>query len=114
MSFHVSAWSIKNPVPTLMAFIILSIVGLYSFFNLGIDNTPNVDVSAVIINVSQPGAAPEEIETEITKKIDLFNFFLVSTPIQELIVTRLFVHDLTRQRMKNYILANYAKKGVIL
>lgn len=53
-----------------MAFIILSIVGLYSFFNLGIDNTPNVDVSAVIINVSQPGAAPEEIETEITKKIE--------------------------------------------
>ncbi|MGB2925188.1 MAG: efflux RND transporter permease subunit [Limnothrix sp.] len=70
MSFHVSAWSIKNPVPTLMGFIILTIVGLYSFFNLGIDNTPNIDVSAVIVNVSQPGAAPEEIETDITKKVE--------------------------------------------
>ncbi|OKH18195.1 efflux RND transporter permease subunit [[Limnothrix rosea] IAM M-220] len=70
MSFHVSAWSIKNPVPTLVAFIIMTIVGIYSFLNLGIDNTPNIDVSAVIVNVAQPGAAPEEIETEITKKIE--------------------------------------------
>ncbi|NJN71477.1 MAG: efflux RND transporter permease subunit [Limnothrix sp. RL_2_0] len=70
MSFHVSAWSIKNPVPTLMGFIILIIVGLYSFFNLGIDNTPNIDISSVIVSVSQPGAAPEEIETDITKKIE--------------------------------------------
>ena len=70
MSFHVSAWSIKNPVPTLVAFIIMSIVGVYAFLNLGIDNTPNIDISAVIVNVAQPGAAPEEIETEITKKIE--------------------------------------------
>ncbi|MBV5260183.1 efflux RND transporter permease subunit [Synechococcus moorigangaii CMS01] len=70
MSFHLSAWSIKNPVPTLVAFLIMTIVGVYSFLNLGIDNTPNIDIAAVTISVSQPGAAPEEIETEITKKIE--------------------------------------------
>ncbi len=70
MSFHLSAWSIKNPVPTLVAFMIMTIVGIYSFLNLGIDNTPNIDISAVTVSVSQPGAAPEEIETEITKKIE--------------------------------------------
>lgn len=53
-----------------MGFIILIIVGLYSFFNLGIDDTPNIDISSVIVSVSQPGAAPEEIETDITKKIE--------------------------------------------
>lgn len=70
MSFHVSAWSIKNPVPTLVAFIIMTIVGLYSFFNLGIDDTPNIDLSAVIVTVQQPGAAPAEVEAEITKDIE--------------------------------------------
>ncbi len=70
MSFHLSAWSIKNPVPTLMAFLIMTVVGVYSFLTLGIDDTPNIDIGAVSINITQPGAAPEEIETEITKKVE--------------------------------------------
>jgi hydrophobe/amphiphile efflux-1 (HAE1) family protein len=70
MSFHLSAWSIKKPVPTIVMFLILGMVGFLSFTRLGIDESPNIDIPAVIVNVSQPGASPVEIETEITKKIE--------------------------------------------
>ncbi|NEQ72947.1 MAG: efflux RND transporter permease subunit [Okeania sp. SIO2C9] len=70
MSFHISAWSIKKPVPTIVMFLILTIVGLMSFFQLGIDNTPNIDVPAVSVTVTQQGAGPTELETQVTKKIE--------------------------------------------
>jgi multidrug efflux pump subunit AcrB len=68
--FHLSAWSIKNIVPTLVMFIILGIVGMFSFMQLGIDDTPNIDVPAVIVTVTQPGAGPAELETQVTRKIE--------------------------------------------
>ncbi|MEB3828681.1 efflux RND transporter permease subunit [Phormidium sp. CCY1219] len=70
MSFHVSTWSIKNPVPTLVMFLILTIVGFMSFGQLGIDETPNIDIPAVSVTVTQPGAGPSELETQVTKKIE--------------------------------------------
>ncbi len=70
MSFHVSTWSIKNPVPTIVTFLILGIVGFISFLGLGIDDTPNIDVPAVIITVTQRGAGPAELESQVTKKIE--------------------------------------------
>ncbi|MGD2179685.1 efflux RND transporter permease subunit [Lusitaniella coriacea] len=70
MSFHVSSWSIKKPVPTIVMFLILAIVGFFSFKTMGIDQQPNIDVPAVIITVTQPGAGPEELETQVTKKIE--------------------------------------------
>ena len=70
MSFHLSAWSIKNPVPTIVTFLILGIIGVSSFMGLGIDETPNIDVPVVIIDVAQRGAGPTELETQVTKKIE--------------------------------------------
>jgi multidrug efflux pump subunit AcrB len=70
MSFHVSAWSIKNPVPTLVMFLILSIVGLLCFFSLGIDSEPNIDFPLVQVTVTQQGAGPVEMETQVTKKVE--------------------------------------------
>jgi hydrophobe/amphiphile efflux-1 (HAE1) family protein len=70
MSFNLSSWSIKNPLPTVLCFLILGIVGCFSFFELGIDNSPNIDVPSVMITVSQRGAGPTELETEVTKKIE--------------------------------------------
>lgn len=70
MSFHVSAWSIKNPVPTLVMFLILSIVGLFCFFGLGIDSEPNIDFPMVQVTVTQQGAGPVEMETQVTKKVE--------------------------------------------
>ena len=70
MSFHVSAWSIKNPVPTIVIFLILSVLGIVSFLNLGIDNSPNIDIPIVIVDVTQRGAGSAELETQVTKKIE--------------------------------------------
>ena len=70
MSFHLSAWSIKNPIPVIVTFLILGIVGFTSFLQLGIDDTPNIDFPLVSINVSQRGASPTELETQVTKKVE--------------------------------------------
>ncbi|MGF1541889.1 MAG: efflux RND transporter permease subunit [Pleurocapsa sp.] len=70
MSFHLSAWSIKNPVPTIVTFLILGVVGISSFLGLGIDDSPNIDIPIVIVDASQRGAGPIELETQVTKKIE--------------------------------------------
>ena len=70
MSFHLSSWSIKNPVPTIVTFLILGIVGVISFLTLGIDETPNIDVPVVIVRATQRGVSPTELETQVTKKIE--------------------------------------------
>jgi hydrophobe/amphiphile efflux-1 (HAE1) family protein len=70
MSFNISAWSIKQPVPTIVLFLILTIGGLLSFPVLGIDDSPNIDVPSVSISVSQPGADPSELESQVTKKVE--------------------------------------------
>ncbi|XHR82428.1 MAG: efflux RND transporter permease subunit [Gloeotrichia echinulata GP01] len=56
MSFNISAWSIKKPVPTIVIFLILTVVGWFSFTSLGIDINPNIDVPAVSVTVTQAGA----------------------------------------------------------
>ena len=70
MSFHLSAWSIKKPVPTIVTFLILGIIGITSFLGLGIDDTPNIDIPVVSINVTQRGASPTELENQVTKIIE--------------------------------------------
>jgi multidrug efflux pump subunit AcrB len=70
MSFNLSAWSIKKPVPTLVMFLILMVAGWISFGQLGIDANPNVDIPAVSVTVTQPGAGPSELESQVTKKIE--------------------------------------------
>ncbi len=70
MNFNVSAWSIKKPIPTIVLFSILTIVGWFCFNNLGIDTSPNIDIPSVQVRVSQPGAGPTELESQVTKKIE--------------------------------------------
>ncbi len=65
-----SAWSIRNPVAPLLAFVILLVVGWQSFNALPITRFPNIDVPFILVSVSQPGAAPAEMETQVTKKIE--------------------------------------------
>ncbi len=70
MSFNLSSWSIKKPVPTIVIFLILTFVGWFSFSGLGIDTNPNIDVPTVQVTVTQPGAGPAELEFQVTKKIE--------------------------------------------
>lgn len=65
-----SAWSIRNPVAPILAFFVLVVLGWQSFNSLPITRFPNIDVPIVSIAVTQSGAAPAELETQVTKEIE--------------------------------------------
>src|SRR6185312_10051707 len=53
-----------------MLILSLVVVGLFSYFGLGVDLFPKVDIPTVSVVIANPGASPEEIETEISKKVE--------------------------------------------
>jgi len=65
-----SAWAIRNPIAPILGFALLTIVGIQSFFTLPITRFPNIDVPLVAITVVQSGAAPSEMEAQVTKEIE--------------------------------------------
>lgn len=65
-----SAWSIRNPVAPLLAFIMLVFLGWSSFNSLPITRFPNIDVPVVVVTVAQNGAAPAEMETQVTREVE--------------------------------------------
>jgi len=70
MNWNISAWSIRRPVPSLVLFMVLIALGYVSFNQLPVTRFPNVDVPIVQVRVYQAGAAPAELETQVTKKIE--------------------------------------------
>jgi HAE1 family hydrophobic/amphiphilic exporter-1 len=65
-----AALSVKRPVFASVLILSLTVVGIFSFSKLGVDRFPKVDIPTVVVTTVQPGAAPEQIETEITDKIE--------------------------------------------
>jgi multidrug efflux pump subunit AcrB len=65
-----SAWSIRNPVAPLLAFFLFMVLGWQSFNSLPITRFPNIDVPLVAVSVGQSGAAPAEMESQVTKEIE--------------------------------------------
>src|SRR3546814_8688479 len=63
MSFrNISAWSIRNPVPSIVLFVALTLAGVVSFMRMDVNNQPDIDFPIVWVAISQPGAAPSEME----------------------------------------------------
>ncbi|MDE2405314.1 MAG: efflux RND transporter permease subunit [Sphingomonadales bacterium] len=67
---NISAWSIRNPVVPIIIFVGLMLMGLVSFTQMKVQDMPDIEFPAVIVSISQPGAAPTEIETQVTQKIE--------------------------------------------
>lgn len=67
---NISAWSIRNPVVPIIIFIGLMLAGILSFSSMKVQNDPDIEFPMVIVVISQPGAAPTEIETQITQKVE--------------------------------------------
>jgi hydrophobe/amphiphile efflux-1 (HAE1) family protein len=67
---NISAWSIQHPISPVVLFVVLTFVGIVAFARLPITLNPDVAFPAVRVEVSQPGAAPTELETQITQKIE--------------------------------------------
>jgi hydrophobe/amphiphile efflux-1 (HAE1) family protein len=70
MRFNVSAWSIRRPIPAVVAFVVLTILGLVSFRTMSITRFPNIDIPVVQVLITQSGAAPAELESQVTKKVE--------------------------------------------
>ena len=67
---NISAWSIRNPVPAVLLFILLSALGLLGFSRLDVQNFPDMDVPTITISAALDGAAPAQLETEVARKIE--------------------------------------------
>ena len=67
---NVSTWSIKNPIPAILLFMMLTVVGLMGFSGMKIQNFPDIDLPTVLVTASLPGAAPAQLETEVARKLE--------------------------------------------
>ena len=67
---NISAWCIRNPVPPIVLFVGLLLAGIVSFMGMQVNNNPDIDFPAAEVNIAQPGAAPSEMETQITQRIE--------------------------------------------
>ncbi len=70
MPLNVSAWSIRRPIPAVVAFAVLTVLGLISFRAMSITRFPNIDIPIVQVTITQSGAAPAELESQVTKKVE--------------------------------------------
>ena len=70
MSLNVSAYSIKNPLVAILLFVLLTLGGLYGFMQMKVQQFPDIDLPAVVVTVTLPGAAPSQLENDIAKKIE--------------------------------------------
>ena len=61
---------VRRPVFATVIILALVVVGAFSYFKLGVDRFPNVEFPFIIVTTALPGAAPEEIETEVTDKVE--------------------------------------------
>jgi multidrug efflux pump subunit AcrB len=67
---NVSAWSIRNPIPAVMLFVMLTFGGLLSFKTMKVQNFPDIDLPTVMVTASLPGAAPAQLETDVARKME--------------------------------------------
>ncbi|MDQ0995784.1 hydrophobe/amphiphile efflux-1 (HAE1) family protein [Phyllobacterium ifriqiyense] len=70
MNWNISAWSIRNPVPAILLFVVLTVLGLMAFSKLPITRFPNIDVPLISVSITDPGVAPTELETQIAKRVE--------------------------------------------
>ncbi|MGI9478882.1 MAG: efflux RND transporter permease subunit [Hyphomicrobiaceae bacterium] len=70
MRMNISAWAIRNPVPSLVLFMVLMTLGITTFRSMPVKRFPNIDIPVVTVLITQPGASPVELETQVTKKVE--------------------------------------------
>jgi HAE1 family hydrophobic/amphiphilic exporter-1 len=70
MAWNISAGAIRNPIPPILLILALLFAGWTAYGRLPVNQLPNVDFGAFTVTVAQPGAAPAEMETQITQRIE--------------------------------------------
>ena len=67
---NVSSWSIRNPTPAILLFLLLTLAGVMGFKAMKIQQFMDIELPNVIVTASLPGAAPAQMETEVARKIE--------------------------------------------
>jgi multidrug efflux pump subunit AcrB len=67
---NVSAWSIRNPIPAILLFAMLTVLGILAFRAMRIQQFMDIDLPMVVVTATLPGAAPSQMETEVARKIE--------------------------------------------
>jgi len=67
---NISSWSIRNPIPVIMLFIMLTLAGIAGFNAMRINNNPDIDFPLIQVAAGRPGSAPSEMETQVTRLIE--------------------------------------------
>ncbi len=67
---NVSSWSIRNPIPAVMLFVLLTVAGMIAFGSMKIQSFPDLDLPTITVNASLPGAAPTQLETDVARKLE--------------------------------------------
>jgi multidrug efflux pump subunit AcrB len=67
---NISAWAIRHPALPMVLFAVLLFTGTVAFIRLPVTLNPPIDYPMVSVNISQPGAAPEEVETQIVRRVE--------------------------------------------
>jgi multidrug efflux pump subunit AcrB len=70
MTFNVSSWSIRNPTPAILLFIILTLGGVMAFRGMRVQNFPDIEPPMVTVMAMLPGASPSQLETDVARKIE--------------------------------------------
>jgi multidrug efflux pump subunit AcrB len=70
MNINVSAWSIRNPTPAILLFIMLTLAGLFGFRAMKIQNFMDIDLPMVNVTALLPGASPAQLETDVARKLE--------------------------------------------
>ncbi|TDN58944.1 efflux RND transporter permease subunit [Paraburkholderia sp. BL10I2N1] len=67
---NISSWSIRNPVPAVLCFILLTVFGLVGFHKLQVQDFPEMDLPTITVSALLEGAAPSQLENEVARKIE--------------------------------------------
>jgi len=67
---NISAWSIRNPIPAILGFILLGFMGIAAFKAMKIQLFPDIDLPMITVSASLPGASPDQMEAEVARKIE--------------------------------------------
>ena len=67
---NISSWAIRNPLPPIIFFVALTLAGIVAFMRMDVNDNPDIDFPAATVTIAQPGAAPTELETQVTQRVE--------------------------------------------
>jgi multidrug efflux pump subunit AcrB len=70
VAINVSSWSIRNPIPAVLAFVMLTFFGVMAFKAMKIQMFPDIDLPMITVTATLPGASPDQMEAEVARKIE--------------------------------------------